>query len=93
MNAQFRGTDWLTLELAIEVIGDMIGYYSQSLHSAIERRSNAESVAKIEMELSKLCKERQKCYDSNSNQEVLIKAFAVYAPKLKEISRNSTFIC
>lgn len=89
-NTSFNGTDWLTLELAIEVIGDMIGFYSQQLHVAIENNDNSEAIAKLEMEIANLGKERQRCYDMNSNHEVIFKAFTVYSSHLRNISSNST---
>ena len=88
-NGSFKGTDWLTLEIAIEVIGDMIGFYSQQLHLAIKDKADTETIASIEMSIKLLVDERRNCYNINSNQEVITKAFKVYAPKLRELSKKS----
>ncbi|MFN7492663.1 MAG: hypothetical protein ACK5RG_07110 [Cyclobacteriaceae bacterium] len=89
MGTLFKGTDWLKLEIAIETIGDMIGYYSQELHKAIEKRADSKIISAIELELNNLGKERQMCYNVNSNQEIISKVLSEYVPKMREFNRSS----
>ncbi len=86
----FNGTDWMTLELAIEVIGDMIGFYSQQLHIAIKNKANSATITNLDMKIVNLGKERQMCYDRNSNSEIIFKALTVYACQLRKICEKST---
>lgn len=83
-NDQFSGTDWLKLETAIELIGDLIALNTMRLDNALKSNSSDEIIIGIENELKQLIRERQQCYDVNSNNEVLIKVFSVYVPKLKK---------
>lgn len=89
MKTTFIGTDWLTLEIVIEVIGDLIGFYSQELHKAIESKADSKTITSIEVELNKLGKERQICYDANSNHEIISKVLLEYVPKLRELNKLS----
>jgi hypothetical protein len=83
----FRGTEWLKLETAIEIIGDMISYYSM----LDNQPGNSEQMAlEYYNKILQLGKERQGCYDSKNNSEIIIKAFTVYGPFLKSI-RNDDF--
>lgn len=82
-NSAFVRTEWLRLELAIELIGEMIALNSERLHTAIESNEEARVISAIEDEILKLGQERQKCYDLSNNTEFISKAFLVYAPELR----------
>ncbi len=43
-------------------------------------------IESIENELKRLIQERQKCYDINSNNEIIVKVFEEYIPKLRRIN-------
>ncbi|MCE2995787.1 MAG: hypothetical protein ACK5RG_04940 [Cyclobacteriaceae bacterium] len=84
-NNSFVGTDWLILEIVIEAIGDMIAYNSMQLDLAI-KSNDSTIIESIENELKRLIQERQKCYDINSNNEIIVKVFEEYIPKLRRIN-------
>ena len=86
---KFTGTEWLKLETAIEVIGDLIALRSSERYQAIENNQTASIIASLTKEIHQLGIERQACYDPLTNHEVIIKAFSVYAPLLKEQNGNS----
>lgn len=79
---RFHGTDWLRLETAIEIIGDMIAYYC-----SVELRSGKtkKEIAEYEMQIYLLGQERQRCYSYGENKEVIDKAYNVYGPFLKAL--------
>ncbi|MBS1555265.1 MAG: hypothetical protein JSU09_10090 [Bacteroidetes bacterium] len=81
----FVGTDWLILEIVIEAIGDMIAYNSMQLDLAI-KSNDSTIIESIENELKRLIQEREKCYDINSNNEIIVKVFEEYIPKLRRIN-------
>jgi uncharacterized FlaG/YvyC family protein len=83
----FDRTNWLTLETAIETIGDMIAYQCARLNKAL--RLNTPDIAlvkEINEEITRLNKELLLCYDKDKNQEVIIKAYTTYGPQLKMIN-------
>lgn len=82
-NSVFVGTEWLKLELAIEIIGDMIALNSQRLHMAMAANEEATVISSIEIKIIKLGQERQKCYDYDTNDEIILKAFKDYGPELR----------
>jgi hypothetical protein len=84
-NNSFVGTDWLILEIVIEAIGDMIAYNSMQLDLAI-KSNDSTIIESIENELKRLIQERQKCYDINSNNEIIVKVFEEYIPILRRIN-------
>lgn len=81
----FIGTEWLTLETAIETIGDMIAHTSSQLYAA-QATGSEEKVRVLEAQLIELGKERQLCYSKNNNHGVIAKIFTQYAPKLRELN-------
>ena len=85
-NSHFIGTEWLKLELAIDLIGDMIAFNSERLHIAIKSNADEDLIASIENELIKLGHERQRCYECNANDEIILKAHMVYGPELRQIN-------
>ena len=85
----FKGTEWTNLETAIEVIGDMIAYKSSLLHAALKaEKVDSQMISSLETEISHLGKERQACYNSETNQEIIIKAYTVYGPQLNALGNN-----
>jgi hypothetical protein len=80
----FTGTEWLKLETAIEIIGDLIALRSSERYQAIENNQPASTIASLTKEIHQLGIERQTCYDTSTNHEIITKAFSVYAPLLKE---------
>lgn len=86
-NLSFFGTEWLKLELAIEIIGDMIALNSQRLHMAMAANEEATVISSIENGMIKLGQERQNCYDYDANEEFILKAFKEYVPELKRFNR------
>lgn len=81
----FNGTEWLTLETAIETIGDMIAHTSSQLYSA-QATGSEDKVRLLEAQLIELGKERQLCYSKNNNHGVITKILTQYAPKLRELN-------
>lgn len=79
---RFYGTDWLRLETAIEIIGDMIAYYSSL--KAKPGVTNQE-IQEFNSNIISLGKERQQCYDIRISKEVIDKAYNVYGPFLKAL--------
>ena len=79
----FVGIEWIKLELAIELIGDMIALNSERLYMAIEANKGAMVISSIENEVTKLGQERQKCYDYDANEEIILKAFKEYGLELR----------
>ena len=79
----FIGTDWLKLETAIETIGDMVAHHTARLNQAIHSKAGKEEVTKISDEIGKLIQERTLCYDKDNNHDVIIKAYTIYGPFLK----------
>lgn len=77
---RFHGTDWLKLETAIEIIGDMIAYYSSL--KAIPGVTSDE-INEFNNKIIALGKERQGCYDISINDKIIIKAYTEYGPFLK----------
>lgn len=77
---RFHGTDWLRLETAIEIIGDMIAYYS-----SLEEKPGIteEEAAECDRQIYLLGQERQQCYDISISKEVIDKAYNIYGPFLK----------
>lgn len=55
-NLSFVGTEWLKLELAIEIIGDMIALNSHRLHMAMAANEEATVISSIENEIVRLVK-------------------------------------
>lgn len=88
-NNGFIGTEWLKLETAIEVIGDMIAYRSMERYKAIENNESASLISSLTRQIHQLGYERQACYNHEANHELIIKAFTIYAPQLKELNGNS----
>jgi len=83
---EFNGTDWRSLEFALEVIGDTIAYWINQLKLENEKVSpSKETLAKIETTVLQLGTERLQCYNSKFNHTVITKAYTVYAPFLKSI--------
>ena len=79
---RFYGTDWLRLETAIEIIGDMIAYYcSLRAKPGVTKEENEEYI----MQIISLGQERQQCYDIQISKEVIDKAYNVYGPFLKAL--------
>jgi len=86
-NIPFKGTEWLELETALETIGNMIAYQAFRLNNVLQlERSNSELVADIRGEIKRLSQELKLCYDKNHNQEVIAKAYSIYAPQLKHLA-------
>lgn len=81
----FTGTDWLTLETAIETIGDMIAHTSSQLYAA-QAAGLDEKARALEAQVGALGKERQLCYNKGKNHEVITKIITEYAPKLRELN-------
>ncbi|MFM7856001.1 MAG: hypothetical protein ACKO96_29805, partial [Flammeovirgaceae bacterium] len=82
---EFKGTDWLELETAIETIGDVIAYHSAKLNEAILARANNAVIEQIELEICRLTRERLACYQKDSNREILTRVQEVYSPMLREL--------
>jgi len=87
MNKDLDYTDWLTLETAIETIGDMIAYQCARLYKALELDPlDIALIDEIKTEIKRLSEERQLCYDKNKNQEVMMTAYTAYGPYLRMIN-------
>ena len=81
----FQGTDWFKLELAIEIIGDMIAHYIAELNRAVKSTPRDEDrVSQLLSEIDRFMDERTLCYDKDNNHAVIVKAFMVYAEKFRE---------
>lgn len=63
----------------------LIAWNSMKLDKAIKSDASLEEIVIVENELEKLGKERQGCYDVNSNAQIITKVFAEFRPKLKAI--------
>jgi hypothetical protein len=83
---EFVPTDWLKLETAVEIIGDMIAYYHGML---CEERTKAKQdkafVEELSTKVHQLCCERRQCYEEGKQIEVIAKAYEVYGPFLKKV--------
>lgn len=84
---EFKGTDWLELETAIETIGDVIAYHSAKLNEAIVAKADNAIIEQIELEICRLTRERLACYQKDSNGGLLLRAVEFHARSLNEISR------
>jgi len=81
----FEGTDWFKLELAMGIIGDMIAHYIAELNRTVKSTPrDEERVSQLLSEIDRLMDERTRCYDKDNNHAVIVKAFMVYAAKLRE---------
>jgi hypothetical protein len=77
-------TDWLKLEISLEIIGNMIAHHVSLLDQAIrEQQKNTALIKSIEDRIDELGKERQLCYVERRNYQVIEKAYTRYARFLK----------
>ncbi|MVM42098.1 hypothetical protein GO730_37895 [Spirosoma sp. HMF3257] len=82
-------TEWLQLETAVEVIGQVIAFYVGQV--AQERNQNAPNVDRIqewEQKIKDLGKERRACYRAATKEAIIAKAYSVYAPFIQEQSNQ-----
>ncbi|MFM8914222.1 MAG: hypothetical protein ACKOE6_15105 [Flammeovirgaceae bacterium] len=84
---EFKGTDWLELETAIETIGDVIAYHSAKLNEAIAAKADTAIIEQIESEICRLTRERLACYQRDSTGGLLKKASEEYRLCLARLSQ------
>lgn len=84
----FHGTEWLKLETAIEIIGDLIAHHTARLNKAVLEGAEDHTLAQIEREIKRLSRERLECYNKDTNQLVIEKALTQYALLLKSLKQT-----
>ncbi len=84
----FKGTDWINLVVAIDIIGDMIAYWChQRRIESNKTPSSAPLLQEIDNTILRLGAERLLVYNSGKNHSVIIKAYTEYGPFLKKINK------
>jgi|GEM_PF-4434198 hypothetical protein len=80
-------TDWVRLEVSLEIIGNMIAYHVSLLSKAlIESPNNTCLIRDIEDKIDELGRERQACYVDDESNRIIEKAYAEYSVFLKSNS-------
>lgn len=77
--------DWLELETAVELIGQMIAF-NMGLITAERKKTNPDltRIADWRNRILELGQEQNDCYDSERKAQVIKKAYNQYVPFLKE---------
>ena len=81
-------TEWLQLETATEIIGQMIAHYVAFI--ADERKQETPDRSMIEQAeelIKQFGQERKACYRSATRDAMIQKAYTEYAPFLKDINQ------
>lgn len=80
-------TEWLQLETAVEVIGQVIAYYvGQVAQERANKVPNLDRIQEWEQKIKELGRERRACYRAATKETIIAKAYSVYAPFLQEQS-------
>lgn len=82
MGKNFIGDNHVKMDVAIEIMADMIGKLSIQKN----KETNPETIVKIEKKLELLSKERYEMYAGN--KEVIEKILTVYAEEIREYYRS-----
>ena len=76
--------EWLKLETAVELIGQMIAYHMGLIHQERMRdEPNQEAIASWKAKVIELGQEQNDCYGTPRKQQIIEKAYQQYAPFLK----------
>lgn len=80
---------WLKLTTAVDIIGDMIAYYHGPLCEELVKADPDKSVIdELTNKVDELGQERRKCYKEGEQDEVILKAYTIYGPFLKNLRQS-----
>lgn len=80
--------EWLQLETATEIIGQMIAHYVAFIAQEEKKAApDREVIEQGEELIRQLGQERKACYRSATRDAMIQKAFTEYAPFLKDVNQ------